>query len=65
MAKPLMYYKNNLLSAIAVAEKCIEYKVNRFVFSSSATVYGEQESPLKEDAELMPTHPIPTARPRL
>lgn len=55
VAKPLMYYKNNLLSAMVVAEKCIEYKVNRFVFSSSATVYGEQESPLKEDAELMPT----------
>lgn len=55
VSKPLMYYKNNLLSAMVVADKCIKYKVNKFVFSSSATVYGEQESPLKEDAELMPT----------
>ncbi|HHX14368.1 MAG TPA: UDP-glucose 4-epimerase GalE [Clostridiales bacterium] len=55
VSKPLEYYRNNLVSAMVVAEKCVKYKVNRFVFSSSATVYGEQEPPLKEDSELMPT----------
>lgn len=53
VSKPLEYYKNNLVSAMVLAEMCIKHKVDRFVFSSSATVYGEQESPLKEDAELM------------
>ena len=34
---------------------CIKYGVNKFVFNSSATVYGDQPSPLKEDMELMET----------
>lgn len=52
---PLKYYHNNLLATLVVAEKCIEHDVNRFVFSSSATVYGNQPSPLHEDMELKPT----------
>lgn len=39
--KPLMYYENNLLSTIFLAEASLKYGVNSFVFSSSATVYGE------------------------
>ena len=35
-----------------VSGMCIKYGVNRFVFSSSATVYGNQPSPLREDMEL-------------
>ena len=35
-----------------VSGMCIKYGVNRFVFSSSATVYGDQPSPLREDMEL-------------
>lgn len=46
---PLMYYRNNLLSTIVLAEKAIKYSVPQFIFSSSATVYGDQVSPLKED----------------
>ena len=37
---PLKYYKNNIDSTIALLELMIEYKVNNFIFSSSATVYG-------------------------
>ena len=33
----------------------VKHDVNKFVFSSSATVYGEQAFPLKEDMELMNT----------
>ena len=39
--EPLMYYSNNLYSAITVLEVMKEYNVKRFIFSSSATVYGE------------------------
>lgn len=53
--KPLMYYHNNLLSTIVLAELAEKYKIQRFVFSSSATVYGEQQSPLNEEMELLET----------
>ena len=52
--KPLAYYKNNLLSTMVVLENCVKYGVKRFVFSSSATVYGENEAPLVESMELRP-----------
>lgn len=40
---PLKYYKNNLGSTITVLETMHKYGVPTFVFSSSATVYGEPE----------------------
>lgn len=43
--KPLMYYDNNIGSTIALLEVMQEFNCKRIVFSSSATVYGEQESP--------------------
>src|SRR6056297_1225883 len=52
--KPLDYYYNNLVSTIKLSQMCFKYNVNKFVFSSSATVYGDNESPLKEDMELLP-----------
>ncbi|HHU62029.1 MAG TPA: UDP-glucose 4-epimerase GalE [Natronincola sp.] len=53
--KPLAYYKNNLLSTMVLMENCLKYKVNRFVFSSSATVYGDNEVPFVETMDLLPT----------
>ena len=53
--KPLSYYYNNLLSTLTVSKLCLDYDVQKFIFSSSATVYGIQDSPLMEDAELGPT----------
>ena len=38
--KPLMYYRNNLDSAMTMLEVMEEYGCKKFVFSSSATVYG-------------------------
>lgn len=38
--KPLMYYHNNLVGAIVLLEIMAEFGCKRFVFSSSATVYG-------------------------
>ena len=50
VAKPLMYYRNNLDSALTVLELMARYDVQRFIFSSSATVYGEKNTPpLTED----------------
>lgn len=50
--KPLMYYHNNVLSTIILSELALKYHVNRFVFSSSATVYGDQEPPFVETMDL-------------
>ncbi|MGH7217927.1 MAG: UDP-glucose 4-epimerase GalE [Candidatus Microsaccharimonas sp.] len=38
---PLSYYNNNVLSTISLLESMLEYNVNKIVFSSSATVYGD------------------------
>lgn len=53
--KPLEYYYNNLVSTIILSKLCIKYNVPRFVFSSSATVYGENKPPFSEDMKLNPT----------
>jgi len=53
--KPLEYYYNNIVSTMVLAKACIKYHVNRLVFSSSATVYGDNQAPLVETMELKPT----------
>ena len=42
--KPLEYYENNVSGAIVLLETMQKYGVKKFVFSSSATIYGTQES---------------------
>lgn len=41
--KPLMYYRNNLLSLVNLFECMGKFKVNNLVFSSSCTVYGQPD----------------------
>ncbi len=53
--KPIMYYENNLMSTICISKLCVKYGVEKFIFSSSASVYGENESPLVESLELKQT----------
>lgn len=53
--KPLAYYYNNLVSTMVLAKACQKYGIKRFVFSSSATVYGENEVPFIETMKLLPT----------
>lgn len=56
--KPLDYYNNNLVNTITVLELMREFNVDKFVFSSSATVYGSPKScPIKEDFPLSTTNP--------
>lgn len=55
VSKPLEYYYNNVVSTIMLCKMCINFSVCKFVFSSSATVYGDQPSPLREDMELKAT----------
>ncbi len=56
--KPLMYFDNNFISTIKLLEVCEKFGVKKFVFSSSATVYGVPETvPLREDMPLSCTNP--------
>lgn len=56
--KPLEYYQNNLVSAMNVLKVQQQYDIHFLVFSSSATVYGANESPLLESMPLgVPTNP--------
>lgn len=48
--KPMLYYDNNVAGTIALLEVLVEAGVTSFVFSSSATVYGDPTTlPLTED----------------
>lgn len=49
--KPLLYYRNNLDSTLTVLEVMRAHNCHQFVFSSSATVYGDQPAPLYETAQ--------------
>lgn len=52
-AKPVEYYRNNIDSTLTLLETMKKHKVNNFIFSSSATVYGTPKVvPL---VETMPT----------
>lgn len=53
--KPLQYYYNNIVSTMVLSKACIKYNVNKFVFSSSATVYGDNKVPFVETMDLLPT----------
>lgn len=56
--KPLSYYDCNIGGTVNLLERLEEHKVRNFVFSSSATVYGEPEMlPLTESARLSATNP--------
>jgi UDP-glucose 4-epimerase len=58
VARPLDYYANNLGGLVTVCAAMQRHGVNRFVFSSSATVYGEPEQlPIQEDSPLSATNP--------
>ena len=53
--KPLLYYRNNLISLINLLELMPQHNVKGIVFSSSCTVYGEPDSnPIDENAPIKP-----------
>ena len=49
--KSLQYYYNNIVSTMVLTNACIKHNVSRFVFNSSAAVYGENI----ETMDLLPT----------
>lgn len=56
--KPAQYFENNVTKGLALLNMMIDRGVKKFIFSSTAAVYGEPEgSPITEDFALSPTSP--------
>lgn len=55
--KPLLYYRNNILSLVNLLELMPAYSVKGIIFSSSCTVYGQPDAnhlPVTETAPIKP-----------
>ena len=56
--KPLKYYRNNMAATAELLDSMIRHNVKRFIFSSTAAVYGEPvEIPIAENHPCNPTNP--------
>lgn len=53
---PSLYYQNNTENSLNLIKACIKYKTHKFIFSSTAAVYGMPESGVA--SEETPTNPI-------
>ncbi len=62
---PLKYYLNNTANSANLIKLCIKYKVNKFIFSSTAAVYGEptiDKIPVTEFSETKPINPYGSSK---
>lgn len=58
VAAPLTYYLTNTCKSRALLQSCVDHGIERFVFSSTAAVYGEPDAvPVNEDAPTRPANP--------
>ena len=63
VADPLGYYLNNTVKSRALIEAAVKTGVSRFIFSSTAAVYGMPEvNPVGEDARLDPISPYGSSK---
>jgi UDP-glucose 4-epimerase len=63
VADPLAYYLNNTVKSRALIAAAVRHKVARFVFSSTAAVYGNPgNDPVFEDAAVKPISPYGTSK---
>ncbi len=61
--EPLIYYRNNFVNALNLIEMCLKHDVNKFIFSSTAAVYGVPDKvPVTEDMPLLPINPYGTSK---
>lgn len=61
--KPLLYYRNNIVGTLNLLDVMQKHNVDKLVFSSSATVYGNPAKvPITEDMPLSTTNPYGTTK---
>lgn len=60
---PLKYYGNNTRNTLGLLEACVRFGVERFIFSSTAAVYGYPEGgAASEESPLVPINPYGTSK---
>src|SRR3954463_3785807 len=63
MRDPLGYYRNNTMTTRSLLNTAVKCGVNRFIFSSTAAVYGNPERmPVTEDAPTRPLSPYGSSK---
>lgn len=63
VSEPLQYYGNNVAVSRNLLEACSEAGIDRFIFSSTAAVYGApQEVPVPEAAPTLPINPYGSSK---
>lgn len=58
VVNPMKYYMNNTVNTASLLNLCNIYRVKKFIFSSTAAVYGEPENKNVNIGELTKTAPI-------
>ncbi|KAB0665053.1 UDP-glucose 4-epimerase GalE [Oryzomonas japonica] len=63
VSQPLKYYGNNTRNTLGLLETCTKFKVQRFIFSSTAAVYGIPDGgAASEESTLAPINPYGTSK---
>src|SRR6202000_1536406 len=63
MRDPLLYYRNNTMTTRSLLNAAVKRGVNRFIFSSTAAVYGEPDQvPVPEHARTRPLSPYGSSK---
>ena len=62
---PKKYYVNNYQKAKVFFDCCIENNINKFIFSSTAGVYGNRNKKVNENDKLQPMSPYPKSKLKL
>lgn len=58
MENPRIYFRNNVFNTLNLLDTMVKFQVHKFIFSSSAGVYGNPEKiPIPEDHPKNPTNP--------
>jgi UDP-glucose 4-epimerase len=63
VGNPLKYYSNNTRNTLNLLQACVRHSVERFIFSSTAAVYGMPESGIaEEESPALPINPYGTSK---
>ena len=62
---PKKYYKNNFIDGKKFFQICLKYKINNFIYSSTAAVYGNKNKRVNENDQLKPLSAYPKSKLKL